>query len=45
MIQINFNPHSREGSDDSAKDSEVENMNFNPHSREGSDLPVFKNRE
>ena len=32
-----FNPHSREGSDETIKDSHKSAINFNPHSREGSD--------
>ena len=35
--QNDFNPHSREGSDETIKDSHKSAINFNPHSREGSD--------
>ena len=34
---MNFNPHSREGSDLKTLGSGMRKRNFNPHSREGSD--------
>ena len=34
---IDFNPHSREGSDDLHLSKWHRNIDFNPHSREGSD--------
>ena len=34
---MNFNPRSREGSDDGFKDFFIFAFNFNPRSREGSD--------
>ena len=37
LMWKNFNPHSREGSDDSAQIAMLRSGDFNPHSREGSD--------
>ena len=36
-----FNPRSREGSDDLLFRIRLINLNFNPRSREGSDFPTF----
>ena len=37
ILDVHFNPHSREGSDGSESGSPASNRDFNPHSREGSD--------
>ena len=37
VAKANFNPHSREGSDDCGLRFGLGSRNFNPHSREGSD--------
>ena len=37
ILAYNFNPRSREGSDDAPAQNEANYMNFNPRSREGSD--------
>ena len=40
---LNFNPHSREGSDRLTAISLAVRQDFNPHSREGSDQLHFQN--
>ena len=35
---MNFNPHSRKGSDTSSNIFNIVRTNFNPHSRKGSDM-------
>ena len=37
MECVNFNPHSREGSDGEISQTGCRKNDFNPHSREGSD--------
>ena len=43
MSRVNFNPHSRKGSDKRNHMPVEKERNFNPHSRKGSDivLPCF----
>ena len=41
VVDLDFNPHSREGSDNELGDNLSEYSDFNPHSREGSDKMRF----
>ena len=40
MSRVNFNPHSRKGSDKRNHMPVEKERNFNPHSRKGSDADV-----
>ena len=45
VLQLYFNPHSREGSDISTSIPQLLSSDFNPHSREGSDVEMQELRE
>ena len=41
MSRVNFNPHSRKGSDKRNHMPVEKERNFNPHSRKGSDKTIY----